>query len=376
MTPKNILIVTASIGSGHNKAAAAVGNELKNHYPNAHINIVDFMSPETAYLNDLLKEIYLKMLDFIPVLYEFLYNFTAGRVKGSSIQTLLAYFMKRNMASLIERYQADIIICTHPFPCAAASYLKSKQHIKALLFTVVTDFCLHQIWIYKNVDMYFVAHSGLKDELTKRGITPERIAITGIPINKVFSEPFDQKALLKKFELNENIPTVLIMGGGLGLGSVKYALEALESLTLPMQILVVAGANISLWSEVNCYIAHSRHKIKVWGYSHNINELMAISTLLISKPGALTISEAMARELPMLLHAPIPGPEAENATYLVDHGVAVWVQKKENISETVKDLLTDIDRLAWMKQNAHHLKEPDAAKKVVDNMSNFLSDSD
>ncbi|MDQ0202754.1 MGDG synthase family glycosyltransferase [Pectinatus haikarae] len=374
MTQKNILIVTASIGSGHNKAAAAVNNELKNRYPSAKINVVDFMSPETAYLNDLLKEIYLKMLDFIPALYEFLYNFTSGRMKGSSIQVLLAYFMKHNMASIIEKYRADIIICTHPFPCAAASYLKSKKKTDAMLFTVVTDFCLHQIWIYKNVDMYFIAHEGLKQELLERGIGAERVAVTGIPINKVFSEQFDKNALLTKFELNNNTPIILIMGGGLGLGSVKYALEALENLAMPMQILVVAGANISLWSEVNCHIAHSRHLIKVWGYSHNINELMAISTLLISKPGALTISEAMARELPMVLHAPIPGPESENATYLADNGVAIWVQKKEHISETVKEILTDKERLLWMKQNARNLKEPYAASKIVDAMSGFLAE--
>lgn len=372
MTQKNILVVTASIGSGHNKAAAAVSNELKRRYPAANINVVDFMSPETAYLNDLLKEIYLKMLDFIPTLYEFLYNFTAGRVKGSSVQLLLARFMKHNMASIIEKHNTDIVICTHPFPCAAASYLKSKGKMNAKLFTVVTDFCLHQIWIYKNVDMYFVAQNGMKQELVQRGLPEDHVAVTGIPIHRVFNEPFDKAALLDKFELNDNMPIVLIMGGGLGLGSVKYALQELEALTIPMQLLVVAGANISLWSEVNCYIAHSRHMIKVWGYSHNIGELMAISTLLISKPGALTISEAMARELPMVLHAPIPGPEAENAAYLADNGVAVWVQRKEHIGDTVRELLSDKDRLAWMQRNAHNLKKPDAAQKIVNIIAGFL----
>ncbi len=374
MTPKNILIVTASIGSGHNKAAAAVNNELRLRYPSAKINVVDFMSPETAYLNDLLKEIYLKMLDFVPALYEFLYNFTSGRVKGSSLQALLAYFMKRNMASIVEKYNADIIICTHPFPCAAASYLKSKNQTSAAFFTVVTDFCLHQIWIYKNTDMYFVAHDGMKKELIERGIEETRIAVTGIPINRIFSESYDKQSLLKKYGLTDSMPIVLIMGGGLGLGGMKYALEELESLTIPMQILVVAGANLSLWSEVNCYITHSRHLIKVWGYSHSVNELMAISSILISKPGALTISEAMARELPMVLHAPIPGPESENATYLSENGAAIWVSKKEHIGETIRDILTDKERLQWMKQKAKALKQPYAAEKIVDAIAAYIAD--
>ncbi|WP_196592682.1 MGDG synthase family glycosyltransferase [Pectinatus sottacetonis] len=370
MTQKNVLIITASIGSGHNKAAAAVSNELKAKYPEINVNIVDFMSPETAYLNDLLKEIYLKMLDFVPTLYKFLYNFTAGRLKGSSVQVLLAHFMKRNMTSIVKKYQPDIIICTHPFPCAAASYLKEKQKINTRLFTIITDFCLHQIWIYKNVDMYFVAHEKMREELNERGINNDHIAVTGIPINKCFSEVYDKKALLKKFELKNNMPIILIMGGGLGLGGVKYALEALETLTMPIQILVVAGANVSLWSEVNNYLIHSRHLIRVWGYSHTINELMSVSSLLISKPGALTISEAMAMELPMILHAPIPGPEAQNAAYLSDNGAAISIQKPEYLSETVKNLLTDKERLMWMKKKAQCIKKPHAAADIVNIISN------
>ncbi|WP_196600295.1 MGDG synthase family glycosyltransferase [Pectinatus frisingensis] len=376
MTQKNILIVTASIGSGHNKAASAVGNELKRRYPADNINVVDFMSLETAYINDLMKEIYFKMLELVPNLYEFLYKFTSGRLKGSSVQMLLAYFMKHNMVSLIKKYNADIIICTHPFPCAAAAYLKREKRFDVSLFTVITDFCLHQIWIYKNVDMYFVAHNGMKRQLIERGINEKRIQVTGIPIHRVFSDTYDREMLLKKFDLSANMPIILIMGGGLGLGGIKYALEELEKLSLPMQILVVAGANLSLWSEVNCYITHSRHLIKVWGYSHNINELMTVSSLLISKPGALTISEAMAKELPMLLHAPIPGPESENAAYLAEHGVAVWVQKKEAIGETVKELLTDKERLAWMKQKAKVLKQPYAAKKIVDIITGYMDGHD
>ncbi len=372
MTQKNILIVTASIGSGHNKAAAAISNELKNRYPNAHINVVDFMSPDTAYLNDLLKEIYLKMLDFVPGLYKFLYSFTAGPVKGSSVQTLLAHFMKHNMASIVKKHQADIIVCTHPFPCAAAAYLKSKNELEAKLFTVVTDFCLHQIWIYKNVDMYFVAHEQLAQELYAKGLDKNHVTVTGIPINRNFTQEYDKKMLIKKFDLQENMPVILIMGGGLGLGGVQTALEALETLTIPMQILVVTGANVALWSEVNAYVTHSRHSIKVWGYSHNINELMAIASLLISKPGALTTSEAMAMELPMVLQTPIPGPEAENADYLVNNGVAVLIQKQEQISDIVKNVIGDEDRLAWMKEKARELKRPDAAKKIVDVIAYYM----
>ena len=117
------------------------------------IDTVDFMSTKTAYLNGLLKEIYLKMLDFIPNLYEFLYNFTAGRLPGFSVQSLLAMAMKRNMEGLIRQYEADIVICTHPFPCAAASSLKKSGRLEALLVGVITDFSVHQMWVYENIEL-------------------------------------------------------------------------------------------------------------------------------------------------------------------------------------------------------------------------------
>ncbi len=372
MPKKNVLIVTASIGSGHIKAAAAIDNELRYVCPQANVSIVDFMSPETAYLNKLLKEIYLKMLDFVPALYEFLYNFTAGEWKCSSIQGLLAYFMKKNMADLIKKYQADIVICTHPFPCAAAATLKDDAHNNFKLFTVITDFSLHQIWLYKNVDMYFIPHEDMYSELVKRGISEDIITVSGIPVDYSFTKEYDKEQLRQKLSLSSNEPVVLIMGGGLGLGGVKYALEQLELLSQEMQILVVTGANVSLWSEINAYIHHSRHQIKVWGYSHNIDELMAISTLLISKPGALTISEALVSGLPMILHEPIPGPESENATYMASRGAAIEVKKEDELRDVVAALLNDPERLQFMRSQAKKLSRPDAAAKIVNVVKEYL----
>lgn len=124
---KNFLIVTASIGAGHNRAAEAIESEIRLKHPNAQIHIADFMSTKTAYLNGFLKEAYLKMLSYVPDMYEFLYSFTSGRLRGFSVQSLLALAMKSDMETLINRWKADVVVCTHPFPCAAAAYLKKKQ---------------------------------------------------------------------------------------------------------------------------------------------------------------------------------------------------------------------------------------------------------
>lgn len=372
MSGKNILVVTASMGSGHNKAANAVAEAIKRKYPVNKINVIDFMSTETAYFNSLVKDIYLKMLDHTPSVYEFFYKFTSDSTKGSTIQSVFAHAMKKDMRELIKKYEADMVICTHPFPCAAASYLKQTGEINIPLITVMTDFCVHQFWLYKNIDIYFTANDLLKKEMVNQGLLEERIFVTGIPVGYNFRVDYNREDLLAKFKLEKDKPVALIMGGGLGLGGVKNALCQLERLKKDIQILVITGANVALWSEMNEYAKHSKHKIFVWGYSHNIQEFMSVATFLISKPGALTISEALTRELPMILHDPIPGPEVDNAKFVSDNGAAIWVRHQDTLDAVVREVLSDATILPKLRNNAKVLKKPYASDNIADVIANML----
>lgn len=372
MSGKNILVVTASMGSGHNKAANAVAEAIKRKYPVNKINVIDFMSTETAYFNSLVKDIYLKMLDHTPSVYEFFYKFTSDSTKGSTIQSVFAHAMKKDMRELIKKYEADMVICTHPFPCAAASYLKQTGEINIPLITVMTDFCVHQFWLYKNIDIYFTANDLLKKEMVNQGLLEERIFVTGIPVGYNFRIDYNRDDLLAKFKLEKDKPVALIMGGGLGLGGVKNALCQLERLKKDIQILVITGANVALWSEMNEYAQHSKHKIFVWGYSHNIQEFMSVATFLISKPGALTISEALTRELPMILHDPIPGPEVDNAKFVSDNGAAIWVKHQDTLDAVVREVLSDATILPKLRNNAKVLKKPYASDNIADVIANML----
>lgn len=372
MSGKNILVVTASMGSGHNKAANAVAEAIKRKYPVNKINVIDFMSTETAYFNSLVKDIYLKMLDHTPSVYEFFYKFTSDSTKGSTIQSVFAHAMKKDMRELIKKYEADMVICTHPFPCAAASYLKQTGEINIPLITVMTDFCVHQFWLYKNIDIYFTANDLLKKEMVNQGLLEERIFVTGIPVGYNFRVDYNRDDLLAKFKLEKDKPVALIMGCGLGLGGVKNALCQLERLKKDIQILVITGANVALWSEMNEYAQHSKHKIFVWGYSHNIQEFMSVATFLISKPGALTISEALTRELPMILHDPIPGPEVDNAKFVSDNGAAIWVKHQDTLDAVVREVLSDATILPKLRNNAKVLKKPYASDNIADVIANML----
>jgi len=372
MQGKSFLIVAASIGAGHVKAAEAVADELKIKYPEAAIRIVDFTMWRVSWATAFMKAAYLAILHFVPNLYEFLYKFTGGRAGGISVQSLISVITQYDIAALIKKYRPDAIICTHPFPAGATSWLKKKHPDDFLFATVITDYSVHQMWIYPNVDRYFVAREAMKTDLIAAGLTPQHICVTGIPVTGSFHRAEDRPGILRALGLTDTQPVVLIMGGGLGLGGVDFALMQLEKMTMPLQILVVAGRNAELKARVEAIAARSQHKVEAWGYSTRVRELMAAATLLISKPGALTISEALAAELPMLLHEPIPGPETENAVYAARRGTAIWLKSDEKLGEAIADVLTHPERLDEMRENARQVKRPFAAREIVACLSESL----
>ena len=352
-----VLILSASIGSGHNKAAQA----LQEVFGDA-AQVVDFMAKEISALNWLTKKLYLAALRFIPDLYDRIYKFADGRRVGVSARFLSSALMYLPFARLLKEFQPDVVICTHPFPEAAASLWKFLHpQKKFLLATVLTDYSLHEIWIYGEVDAYFVATQDMQRKLAAHCRTGQRIFATGIPIDDKFS------AITKAHDATRT--TILIMGGGLGLGSIEETLRELDKVQLPLRIIVVAGQNENLLARLKKI--KSSHAVEVLGYVSDVNKLMAAADLRITKPGALTMTEAFAMGLPLILHAPIPGPEALNAAYATAHGAAIEVGNKK-ISAVVAELLSNTSRLAEMKRCAKELAKPFAARDIVNQINKTL----
>jgi processive 1,2-diacylglycerol beta-glucosyltransferase len=370
---KNVLIVSASVGAGHNQAAKAVAEGIKRRYPGANATIVDFMAGESSYLNTLVKETYLKMISLSPQLYELLYRWSQIPGQYPKVQNLVARAMKRSMLRLYLRHRPDMIVCTHPFPCGAAAYLKRTRRMDVSLIAVLTDFAVHPLWVYDEVDHYFVASREMKADMTARGVASDKVSATGIPIDAGFSKPVDRSSICRGLGLDPAMPTVLMMGGGLGVGPVKEALQNLNSTDVQLQIVVVAGKNAALRRQLNTVAGFSRHRIVVIGYTRRIRDLMALADLLITKPGALTCSEALAMSLPLLLFCPIPGQEEENAGYLVSQGAAILVDGVSVLGQVVGSLLTQPERLGELRYNAGRLGQPMATDVAVGIIGKWLN---
>ena len=365
MAARSYLIVAASIGSGHMKAAEALAAALLRAEPEAHVAVVDFTRRDTAWVTWFMKVAYLKMLHFMPNLYQLLYRFTGHRQGASPVQKLIASLTKRNMRRLVRLHAADTVICTHPFPEGAASCLKKSGEEDFFFVTVLTDYSVHRMWFYPGVDAFFVATERMRRSLVKEGCAATAVHATGIPILPLSPADFDCAAICERLGLSESLPTILVMGGGLGLGDVAQSLEKLEDVAEKLQILVVAGKNERLLAWVKAHAVRSHHAVRAWGYTNAVPDLMAVAALLISKPGALTISEAWAMGVPLILHEPIPGPELENAMIASERGTAVWLGKGENLAALVMGLLGDASRLASMREAALLASRPAAAQEIA-----------
>lgn len=359
-----ILLLTASIGSGHIKAAEAIEKELRGMLSQADITTVDFMSRQTSWLHWLMKKIYLIMLDFVPNLYDVFYKVSGGASGGSLAQSAFAVVMQPVVKRIIREAVPDIVICTHPFPEGAVSLWKKRHDTKLPLVVVMTDYSLHQIWLYPRVEAYFMATEAMRQEMIEKEFSQASLHAAGIPVAASLQELPGKTALRDSYGLPQNNPVILLMGGGLGLGGIKETLLELDKISQPLTLLVIAGRNERLLEEIRKSTKQYHHLVKAWGFTDKAHELMGAADLLITKPGALTISEAFVLGLPMLLHDPIPGPETENAVYATRHGAAVWLHPGEKLAPAVQELLTG-DCLESMSARAKECAKPAAAAEIA-----------
>ena len=367
---KHVLIISASIGTGHAQAAKAIEEYWDVYDPEAVVEHADFLDNETLSVDGLLKETYIKMIDVFPMLYDLVYHASQGERKGGIAQTLLSWVLKRRMFKLIQKKRPDVVIFTHPFPCGAASLLKRKKLIDVPIMAVITDFTSHQFWVYPQVDAYFVGSESMVDDLAKAGIDRSKIAVTGIPVRRRFFEEAD------KPRPADAPTTVLIMGGGLGHGPLETALLQLDdigSIAGVDEFIVVAGRNLGLYESLVDIKDRMRTKTTVYGYTTEIPELMRRSALLVTKPGGLTCMEAVTVGTPLVFFNAIPGQEEANALHLERKGCARWARDVNNLPDVVMALLINPQRLRAMSE-AELAWRVDGAADIVSNVQRFFGE--
>ena len=353
---KKILILYAKYGGGHYSAAKAIQKHLDNTY-NVETELIDFMEYANKVLNSITIKAYNKMAKDAPRLWGKIYAKSQRGILGG-ISTSANKLLSSKINKLLKQTNPDIVVSTHPFSSQMVSYLKQKGKISCKLVTVLTDFAPHDQWLigHKFTNDFCVSNEKMQKYLLRYGINKEKIHVTGIPLSDKFLEAFDKSKIFKEFELNENNPVILFFGGGeFGLGK-STNLQILNALihNLPTyQIIAISGKNKKMNEKFNELVknANATNRVKVFDYTNKVAELMSISSLVVTKPGGLTTSESLASNLPILIINPIPGQEEENAEFLENNHVGVWLKNTDNIDEFIQNLFSDDTKLKNMKEN-------------------------
>ena len=272
----------------------------------------------------------------------------------------------------LQRYQPDVAICTHFLPSGIISSLKGEGKVKVLNTVVVTDFDVHAMWLCRHVEQYFVALEETKVHLRALGVPESLVTVSGIPIDPVFTEPKDKRAMRRKHGLDQDRFTILVSAGGFGVGPVGHLMQALARLSHPAQVVAVCGRNEALKAELTeggkKLAKQSAVSFTLVGFTTEMDELMTAADLFVGKPGGLTTSEVLAKGLPMVVINPIPGQEERNSDHLLEQGAAIRCNNLPALAYKIDTLIDTPGKLAQMSENARAMGKPEAASLVVDRL--------
>lgn len=359
MTMKKILILTTSTGEGHNQAANAISNSFKKS--GYEVMLHDFLKNNSKALSKLFISGYDLSAAVFPSAYGSLYKVSDTDFTNKLLSALF-HTTKKKISSLINSFEPDVILATHPFAVSILGSLKGKGLTKPVI-VIVTDFKPHSTYINDNVDAYVTASQSTANELVKCGIKHNKIYTFGIPIKDEFST---FKSDIKSLK-NDEYFNILLMGGSMGLKNISHVVYELLNNSNKLRITVVCGKNEKLKQELlEKYKAPIQNKkLHILGFSKDIDSLMDYSDLIISKPGGLTVTEAITKNLPILIPFAIPGQEFDNVDFLTKNGYALYVDSLSKINPCIDDLILNPEELNDMRKRLSELSANYSKENIV-----------
>ncbi|MGV8145427.1 MAG: MGDG synthase family glycosyltransferase [Alkaliphilus sp.] len=362
---KKLMIMTASIGFGHDKAAETVKAKIEEKDKNIEIEIIDFMDIIQPHISKLIKNTYLKMIHTLPSWYSLLYSATKNIKSQNKVINLANYHINKDIVELLKKAKPDMVLFVNPMTSNIVPSLMKKGKIEIRKATLITDYAMHKGWLNDEIDCYFVGRRELEEEILKASANKPEIHVTGIPIEDKFMSEVRKNDIAKEYNLDIEKPTILVMGGGLGLGSIKETIMMIDEIESPMQTIVAVGKNEKLKKALHEIDFRHDHAVIILGFCDNVHELMSISNILISKSGGLTMTEATCKRLPVLIIDPIPGQEVINAKYFDRLGTAKYIKDIKNLKlEIINLFFVNPKRREKMTKMCDEVMKPEAANMI------------
>lgn len=361
---KKILLMYITNVSGHHSATLAIERAIETFNPHPQVLNIDGFGYTYPIMEKLTHAIYMTVIKKIPCIWDFLYDNPSVTKKTNGIKEFIHRKNQGKIKKLIESENCKVVVCSQAFPCGMVAYYKKHSLADIKLIAVVTDFIPHSYWVYDEIDFYVVGSKEAKETLINKGVSQEKIRLLGIPIDPKFSEKLDRSQVARELNMTLDRPVVLMMGGGHGIGPISRLIKVLDNAEIKAHFIVVAGINNKLFNHLKN--ARFKNKIHLYGYIDYVDKLMTVADILITKPGGITTSEALAKNLPMLIIRPLPGQEQNNTNFLLKYGVA---QKSENIDDSIKKLnflLNDRKNLSLMRENISKIAMPSSSLKIAE----------
>lgn len=367
---KKVMIFYASYGGGHLSAAKSIKEHIEKNYTDTVVDMVDCMKYINKTVEKLTTGAYREMAKKAPKLW--------GKVYSSSKKGIISKFstssnklMASKLNKLLQEFNPDLVISTHPFSSQMVSYLKKKQKLNCALATVLTDFAMHKQWLigHEYTQYFFVSNEAMKQDMINYGVLADKIYVTGIPMSNRFFETFDTTSVYKNFNLNPEKKVILFFGGGeFGLGKEKtvQVLKAIIEKAPDFQVVAVSGKNEKMKEAFEELVSslHAQDRVRILGFTNKVPDLMSVACAVVSKPGGLTTTESLSCNLPMLVINPIPGQEEENAEFLEKNHVGIWLKKNDNPEEIVFSFFHSSKSLEDMSNHAKLLSHKNSTAEI------------
>jgi processive 1,2-diacylglycerol beta-glucosyltransferase len=378
---RRVLILSASSGEGHVRAGKALEKAFaaRGDCEVEHVNALDYTSKSFQKIYD---DAYIALVRRAPGVLGWFFQHIDQPWRHERRRLAFDRLNTRPMVRLLKRVQPDLCVTTHFLPAEIVGWLKLKGKIAARHAVVVTDFAVHAMWICQGVDRYFVAREEAAEYLARLGQPRESIAVTGIPIDPVFAEARDARAIRVKMGLDPCAITILVAAGGHALAPVETLVTNLIELDRPCQIVAITGKATQIRQRLEKLAARrpksaARVKLHVVGFTNEMQEWMAAADLLAGKAGGLTTSEAMASSLPMAIVGVLPGPQEDrNAEHLIECGAAIRCHDLITAGWKIGGLLDDTGRLGAMRVAAGNIGRPRAALDIAEQCVALISEKE
>jgi len=359
-----IIILYSSYGYGHYQVSKALQHCLieRGHH---HVQMIDLYAVAHPTINAGVRFVYLKICSLIPQLYGWSYYLTQNMQHDRIWVKWLNHFGISNLKKIMLVEKPNAVIIT--FPIMAMPELRKQTGLNIPIFAVLTDHVIHNRWIHPEIDKYFVANEELKAAIINKGIPAERIVVSGIPLRMAFRQTYDKKQILQRYGLDPAKKIVLILAGAYGVlrNSKKICQELLQLENI--EVIIVCGKNKSLIVSMEASFPHES-RLHVLGFVEQMHELMAISSCMVTKAGGITLSEALALNLPIIVFRPLPGQEKDNALFLAKKGAVLIAYQTRKLGKDVQQVLNNSDRLIQMEQAIYELQKKNATETVVNDI--------